>query len=51
MLIAMVLFMDYGEDRIRRVKEAYDYFSTFKNYLRLTQKNQNINRKEPWATY
>ena len=30
MLIAMVLFMDYGEDRIRRVKEAYDYFSTFK---------------------
>jgi len=30
MLIAMVLFMDYGDDRIRRVKEAYDYFSTFK---------------------
>ena len=24
MLIAMVLFMDYGDDRIRRVKEAYD---------------------------
>ena len=30
MLIAMVLFMGYGEDRIKRVKEAYDYFSTFK---------------------
>jgi len=30
MLIAMVLFMQYGDDRVTRVKEAYDYFSTFK---------------------
>ncbi len=30
MLIAMVLFMKYGDDRVQKVKEAYDYFSTFK---------------------
>ena len=30
MLIAMVLFMNYKENRIERVKQAYDYFSTFK---------------------
>lgn len=30
MLIAMVLFMKYGDDRLTMVKEAYDYFSTFK---------------------
>lgn len=30
MLIAMVLFMKYGDDRLQRVKDAYDYFSTFK---------------------
>ena len=30
MLIAMVLFMKYGDNRVQKVKEAYDYFSTFK---------------------